>query len=42
MQKNETNICKMTKIGQKMLFHAGMVEMMTKIWIIGVIVDLTR
>ena len=32
-QKNETNICKMTKKGQKMSFHARRVEIMANIGI---------
>ena len=42
MQKSETNIRKMLKIKRKMSFRARKVEMMTKIWIIGDVIDFTK
>ena len=41
-QKNETNICKMTKKGQKMSFHSRRVEIMTQRKIIETVIDFTE
>ncbi len=40
--KNETNICEMTKKGQKMSFHAGKVVAVAKIGIMEIIIDFTE
>ena len=41
-QKNETNICKMTKKGQKMSFHARKVEIMANIGIMEIVIERHR
>ncbi len=40
--KKETNICKMTKKGQKMSFHSRRVEIMTQRKIIETVIDFTE
>ena len=40
--KNETNICKMTKKGQKMSFHERRVEIITQRRIIEIVIDFTE
>jgi len=41
-ETKETNICKMTKKGQKMSFHARKVEIMAKIGIMEIVIDFTE
>ena len=40
--KDETNICEMTKKGQKTSFHAGKVVAVAKIGIMEIIIDFTE
>lgn len=40
--KHETNICKMTKKGQKMSFHAGKVVTVAQIGIMEIVIDFTE
>ena len=40
--KDETNICEMTKKGQKMSFHAGKVEIAAKKGIMEIVIDFTE
>ena len=40
--KNGTNICEMTKKGQKMSFHAGKVEIAAKKGIMEIVIDFTE
>ena len=40
--KNGTNICEMTKKGQKMSFHAEKVVTVTKIGIMEIVIDFTE
>ena len=40
--KKETNICKMTKKGQKMSFHARKVEIMANIGIMEIVIERHR
>ena len=40
--KDETNICEMTKKGQKMSFHERRVEIVTQRRIIEIVIDFTE